>query len=830
MGCASSKAEEQSELIALCRERLELIRAARDRRHDLARAHLAYFRELAAVGNALHRFVREELAPASLPSGSPVLILPPGDGKGKPRSGPLAAAASVSSSATSLSHSISLEDSHLPLSSGSGSRNGEESDAGGKTENRGGVDDAKQQELPSSNLRDFSHSPSSSYMRSSTAIPTLIYEDPFAPIWTNSSHNEYGYGFDYPSYGFPIGSPSHGREAMMTGTSVPQVDPGTPPPPAPESSVWDFFDPFVSYEEFMPDYSGGKLGVRSSVSSPDLMELRKQEGIPDLEEVAEVEPMKLTNKKKGDDDSGVRTTVGNSNLFSTQAMGQKDEKAAQIGLADKEKSSANSKVKSNDGDEGSSRNKNTVTYKGSSYLTDESGPSGDKSLSARSDAQTLMFQGPRDMMEVVKEIKDHFSSATDCGEEVSTTLEVDKLPYRPRSRRHRVISRFFCPMTLRVLIHSHPFKRSKHSIVSTKQKASNSNNHVAGISSSLSSVLEKLYLWEKKLFTEVKDEEKLRFRYEKKYKRLKDLDDKGEDNSKIDLAWASVKDLHAKLSIIIKSVTNISDKMHKIRDEELGPQLIQLIQSLVRMWKSMMDCHQKQLQALVGCKNYNLVIKRKSGTTATKELEMVFLNLCKCFNNWISIQKSFVEALNGWQMKWLPQEQELTPDGLAPFSPTRIGAPSVFIVSNDWYHAMKCISADKVLERMRSFAETVHLMWVSQNEEQNQRLEEEELSKAFNTRVKSMQVKQDNGHLEIVSENNDLMDENDESLMAIKKRLDEKRELHKETLIRLEKIVSNIFPTLVPTFEELGTFTSEALKAYNGIRVTMDTQQHNIQN
>lgn len=443
MGCASSKAEEKSDLIGLSGERLELIRAARDRRHDLARAHLAYFRALAAVGNVLHRFVQEELAPASVAPGSPVLILPPGDDKGKPRSGALAAAASVSSSATSLSHSISLEDSHLPLSSGSGSRNGEESEAGGKTENRGGVDDAEQQELPSSNLRAFSPSPSSSYLRSSTAIPTLVYEDPFAPIWTNASHNEYGYGLDYPPYGFPIGSPSHGREAMMTGTSVPQVDPVTPPPPAPESSVWDFFDPFISYEEFMPDYPGGKHGIRSSVSSPDLIELRKQEGIPELEEVAEVEPMKLTNKKKkGDDDSGVRTKVGNSKLFSTQEMEQNDEKVAQIGLADKESSSANSKVKSNQGDEGSSRNKNTVACKDSSYLTVESGPSGDKSLSARSDAQTLMFQGKRDMMEIVEEIKDHFLSATDWGEEVSSILEVDKLPYRPRSRSPRGGHRF----------------------------------------------------------------------------------------------------------------------------------------------------------------------------------------------------------------------------------------------------------------------------------------------------------------------------------------------------------------------------------------------------
>ncbi|RWW85125.1 hypothetical protein BHE74_00006223 [Ensete ventricosum] len=447
MGCGSSKAAEESKPAELCRERVELIRAAMDLRYALAAAHAAYFRALAAVGDALHRFVWEELAPASALPASPVLVLPSSESKGKlgsVRGSVVAAAAWTSSSATPLSHSLSPEGSHLPFSSGSEevsprAGSGEGSEAGKK--DGSGNDGAEGEESSSPRQRFRPLNADSSFMRSSTAIPTVVYQDPPTPPWSSSAYDGYGYEFGYPPYGVPIASLLQEGEDRMD-RSVPAVAPGTPPPPPPpETSSWDFFDPFNFYEGFLPDYSGGRYGVRSSVSSPDINEVRKQEGIPDLEEEEEAQPMEAKKQMKVVmDDSGRKNPiVGSSNTVSTPEIGRKDENFGGIELADKESvsSSTNSKLRSSGEDEISARKKKGVTFEDVSYDTEKSVPSGNKPLSAHSDERPLSFKGSKDVMKVSQEIKEHFRSAAGCGEEVSRMLEVDKLPYQSRSKMYR---------------------------------------------------------------------------------------------------------------------------------------------------------------------------------------------------------------------------------------------------------------------------------------------------------------------------------------------------------------------------------------------------------
>ncbi|URD94268.1 DUF630 DUF632 domains containing protein [Musa troglodytarum] len=810
MGCGSSKAEE-SKLVALCRERTELIRAARDRRYALAAAHAAYFRALAAVGDAFHHFVHEELAPAS-PPGSPDLVLPSSEGKRKARTGrgsaiTSAAASSTSSSVTSLTHSLSPEGSHLPLSSGSESEASPQ-DAGGSTSfadrKASSVGSGGEGEISSSSHHRFSPtSPNSTFIRSSTAIPTMVYQDPFASPWPNSAYDGYG----HPFYGVPIGSPPQEREDRA-GPSAPAVAPGTPPQPPPnEASSWDFFDPFNYYEEVLPYYSGGKYGTRSSISSTDLSEVRKQEGIPDLEEEA-------------DDDLRQDSLSRSSNSGPSREIGGKHEKVG-IELEEKESrsSSAGSKTISGGEDAGSSGKKKGVTFEDVSYVTEESVRSSEKPLSAYSDDQPLPVEGARDVMEVVQEIEEHFSSAAGCGEDISQMLELGKLPYRSRSKMHREICKLelrkrshrvtwvgiWDRMALPWLIHSR-LSPSRHSSKSTiRRKAGNAvaQNSTVARSGSLSSTLEKLYVWEKKLY-------------------------RSQENSKIDLTWASVRKLGTKISIIIKSANAISSRMHKIRDEELQPLLIELIQGYIRMWKSVLDCHHKQLRAVSNCKSHSLMMKSTSpkgpAAKATKKLELELLNWCNCFDEWIRIQRAYVEALNGWLMKWLPQEQEQTPDGLAPFSPTRLGAPSAFIISNDWHHAIRSISEEKVLERMRAFAEIIRMIRKSREEERRQRLEEERLLQVYDRRLKSRRANQTNGHLEILSGHEGRPKNGDDSLMALytlRQRLDEKRSTHKATLKRLQDAASSILPSgLLPIVQELETFTAEALHVYSEIRTS----------
>lgn len=248
---------------------------------------------------------------------------------------------------------------------------------------------------------------------------------------------------------------------------------------------------------------------------------------------------------------------------------------------------------------------------------------------------------------------------------------------------------------------------------------------------------------------------------------------------------------------------------------------------LVKMWTSLLDCHRKQLQAIADSKNQSLTAKTGSQSQsiakATKELELDLLHWCHCFKEWISTQKAYIEALNGWLMKWLPEELEQTPDGVAPFSPGRIGAPAVYIISNDWFHAIKSISEDKVTETMHDFSVVAHKLWESQNKEQHLRLKAEYLSRNYD---RSKSLLQDSGmyeRMDIVSVTENGEEHHDDrmtELDSMKKILEEVKAEHEETVKQVQDAASSILQTgLIPIFEALETFSSETLKAYEGIRL-----------
>lgn len=251
------------------------------------------------------------------------------------------------------------------------------------------------------------------------------------------------------------------------------------------------------------------------------------------------------------------------------------------------------------------------------------------------------------------------------------------------------------------------------------------------------------------------------------------------------------------------------------------------------MWKSILDCHRRQFQAIVESKSHSLIVKtgtqRNSAAKVTIELELELLNWCSCFGKWIHIQKSYIEALNGWLTKWLLQEKEETPDGVVPFSPTKIGAPAAFIISNDWYHMIERISEAEVIKAMQSFAVSVHGLWERQDEEERQKLKAEYLSKDFTRRLRSLQRESGmHGHLDISDKTSISISNNDGSfhddrMMALdemKKRLDEERAKHEETIKLVQEVAaSNLKTGLIPIFEALGNFTLETLKGYEQVRI-----------
>ncbi|XP_008810929.1 protein ALTERED PHOSPHATE STARVATION RESPONSE 1-like [Phoenix dactylifera] len=883
MGCRSSKAEEPA-VVGLCRERKELIRAAADYRYALAGAHTAYFRALDRVGEALNRFVQEELAAAAAAQppalASPVITLPPSDGKGKDKAkarrsggdgnaGDVGASSSSSLRSNSHAHSSDRhlhfpsdsdseeiseeEDEEVPEVPQERSRKNEGLQRGG---GRGGGEEKSSSPPPPNPSPPFAPfpplsavpppfyavyppvsnypvPPSSSYplspfsavpppysnypipnyyyMKSSATIPTTIYQEPYTG-WSDSGYMGYGYGYTNPLYDNPMGPPAAAPVEDESFHRNREVRTATPPPPQQGGSSWDFFNPFDSYEQFYSEFLKEKYGMGSVTSSPNSSEVREREGIPDLEEETEQEIVKedVETRKEVDGSSGDKDSVAESSK-AAEVEREVGEKEATVVSEVKESQSNSevSEVKGSGEKEAHRRKKGASFEEETSLVTEDSGPSKESAVYAH---------GTRDVAEAVKEIKEQFKSAATSGEEVSRMLEVGKLRYRSRRRILRVIfSWILDSMTA-------PGSTSSRAVV---------EKYIDVEPDKLSATLDKLYIWEKKLQKEVQEEEKLRIIYDREWRRLKALDDSGAESYEIDSTRASIRKLLTRINIAIRSVDTISSRIHKLRDEELRPQLIELIQGLIRMWNSILDCHRRQFQAIIESKSQSLIVKtgiqRNSAAKVTIELELELLNWCSCFGNWIRTQKSYIEALNGWLMKWLLQEKEETPDGVIPFSPSRIGAPAAFIISNDWYHMIERISEAEVIKAIRSFAVSVHGLWERQDEEQRQKLKAEYLSKDFARRLRSLQKESGmHGYLDVsdktaISVSNNVGASHDDHMMALdemKKRVDEERARHEETIKEVQEVAaSNLRMGLIPIFEALGNFTSETLKGYEQVRI-----------
>jgi hypothetical protein len=455
-----------------------LIRAAADRRYALAAAHAAYFRSLAAVGDALRRFVAAARAPAT-PGATPVLTRPPSPAK------PVAAASaslppSPSSTVSPLSHSLSDDDLHLH-----------------------DLDDTPS---PSTSTRHYHH-----FMRRSPTVPTVVYEDPNAQTQYTTAETSYGYAYGVgDGYGpaYPYG-PYGEVVAGETPEAAPR-SPGPPPsPPTAEASPWEFFDPFTQYDQFMEDYTRGNLPT----NSPNYAELRRMEGIPELEDEAELvgnaEASKPStsgvsdqNKKgkgpiqdnaasngdfSGDsklqknatskaDSSGGKlqrdaTSISDSPGGKLQRKGSEPPPGGKLQGKGSEpttdaKGEAGKPVSRNDSGPSNvssknkeGRKKNTMSLKGTvSSDIDGSSTSGKKKGVAferersireaegcgeihgqsvvSSDPFSPSHHGTRDVREAIKEVNELFDEAANCSTDVSRLLEVGKMP---RSDTPRVL-------------------------------------------------------------------------------------------------------------------------------------------------------------------------------------------------------------------------------------------------------------------------------------------------------------------------------------------------------------------------------------------------------
>ncbi|KAK4424013.1 protein ALTERED PHOSPHATE STARVATION RESPONSE 1 [Sesamum alatum] len=712
MGCATSKLDDLP-AVSLCRHRCAFLDEAVRHRFAFAQAHAAYLHSLKAVGLSLHRFFNHDLHHSALVPTSPVLNLPP-QTKGDthpPLSPPQHHLHSRSHSAGSHLHFHSDSDDDDRSRSDSLNTSSpvhQKHPYGGYVPQYGNLNlnpnpnlpgpggggeflsYMKNQMTPSLLYTQRPMSQEAMHVGEFSSSSYYLFPDYQNPPLShnNTSNNNYN---GYPNYG-PGGTtpPAPYGAGFSSPAEVASSSRAPPPPPSPpKSSTWDFLNPFGTFER---DY-------QAYTPSHDSREVREEEGIPDLED---------------ENDEVVKEVLGDrkfvdSGRNSHSKPGAQQEDARVVNDADLQHRARPSAGMESD----------PVEYE--VHMMYKNAVDTEKRSKDRGNATGFKPRGGfKGDAEVVKEIQVQFERASESGSELAKFLEVGKLPYKQKHSSHRVTSMM---LHLPVASSLPPVSESSDNVDPAFLDV---GEDVELRSKNLSSTLHKLYLWEKKLYEEVKVEEKMRILHERKSRKLKRLDEGGAEANKVDATKTLVRSLSTKIKIAIQVVDKISVRINSLRDEELWPQLNDFIQGLTRMFKSMLECHRNQCQAIGEAKQLDAIALRKhlsdAHFEATSQLEHDLINWTLGFSYWVDAQKGYVRALNNWLMKCLLYIPEETSDGIVPFSPGRIGAPPVFVVCNQWSQSLDRISEKDVVDSMREFASNVLHLWDQDKAEMRKRM------------------------------------------------------------------------------------------------------------
>ncbi|XP_061372802.1 protein ALTERED PHOSPHATE STARVATION RESPONSE 1-like [Gastrolobium bilobum] len=498
------------------------------------------------------------------------------------------------------------------------------------------------------------HSPSSSSSSSNSDVHVLLHSESEVEDTDKEFQLLTQSRYDYLNYDTAL--PATDNVAFMNYVE-PLYTPFSPPKPPPlppphNSSAWDFFNFFEPYERYQVPYNPS--------------------GKTDATEEKEKGKAIITQKNDGVGVHGSKSTVGESKVNEEENGEAKNKKA-------------------------DSKEKNSVSEKEPPKSEECSNSNSEKVKSAKG------------LSDAVKEIQTLFERASNSGNPILEMLDVGKLRYHRKIDFNQVSCKMMHVFTPSIPSNLLSIKCMESSLLGRRMRSGYQGVYKdKGLSySNLSSTLKKLCMWEKKLYNEVKAEEKLRILHQKKCRQLRRMNKSGADADKVDSVQTFIGILVTKMKISIQVVHKISNMISKLREEELWPQINRFILMFFGMWKDMQECYRRQYQEIAEARTLDASsLNKKLGNShldAAIKLKSEVQNWNLSFSDWIHAQKSHVKALNGWLVRCLLYEPEEIPDDSTPFSPGKIGAPPVFVICNKWSRAVDNLSEKNVIEAVNGF-------------------------------------------------------------------------------------------------------------------------------
>ncbi|KAJ7556521.1 hypothetical protein O6H91_05G087100 [Diphasiastrum complanatum] len=433
---------------------------------------------------------------------------------------------------------------------------------------------------------------------------------------------------------------------------------------------------------------------------------------------------------------------------------------------------------------------------------------------------TNIFRKSRNMLELLTEIDVQFSKAFESGKNVSKVLEASKIHYYSSFGDLRVSRGYWSPRT--------PLSSISSSSTSTST-SEDSTAEDPGLLGSHASTLDKLYAWEKKLYKEVKGLESSNIEFERKCRRLQTLLDKGEGDEKIERARASRKALETEVIVAGQAMDETVSAIRNLIDDELYPQLLQLIEGSTTMWKEMCACHQHQRDAVA----FLHIPDEHALETTSYAQRQVTLELQSALDTWqsnfsavVSIQREYIRNLNMWLSISLfrPDRESMQRAASLPTKAT----PRIYHLCQQWKQALDKLPDKKVVNALKQFSEIVRRIVRLHDDEYFIKKKLDSLTKDVSKKIQALRIaERKHGDPVAVKKENSAnehfairgpLDDQREELERLRRRVEQEQEKYNQAVRETRSsTLRGLKEGLPELFEALSDFATECAQKYQSL-------------
>ncbi|XP_054789187.1 nitrate regulatory gene2 protein [Prosopis cineraria] len=434
------------------------------------------------------------------------------------------------------------------------------------------------------------------------------------------------------------------------------------------------------------------------------------------------------------------------------------------------------------------------------------------------------------LMQILSELDDNFLKAFESAQEVTRMLEATRLHYHSNfadNRGHIDHS----ARVMRVITWNRSFRGVSNGDGSKDDFDSEDYETHA-------TVLDKLLAWEKKLYEEVKQAELMKFEYQRKVTLLNKQKKRNASAESLEKTKAAVSHLHTRYIVDMQSMDSTVSEVNHIRDAQLYPKLVALVNGMADMWKNMCVHHDNQLKIVTDMKSLDISQAPKETTKHHYERTVQLSNVVQewhlQFEKFVAHQKQYIQALNSWlKLNLIPIESSLK-EKIS--SPPKAQNPPIQALLQAWHDCVDRLPDELAKSAISSFAAVIKTIILQQEEEMKLKEKCEETRKEYLRKNQAFEEWYQKyllrrGHDEADHERGDEVTTNNPvsekqfAVDSLKKKLEEDIESHQKHCVQVrEKSLQSLKTRLPELFRALSDYAHACADSYEKLKSIAHSQ------